>query len=255
VASFHSLSGRFADVEWIGVKEVLVRDIAQKSDAEVERIREAQRLTEAVFEAVLDWVRPGISEKEISAEIIYRHLQLGAQRMSFEPVVASGPNSALPHAQPTDRILRDEDVLLLDFGCFLDGYASDMTRTIALGQPSSDVREVYEVVLDAQIRALAAARSGMLAVDLDSAARAVIEEAGYGKQFSHSLGHGVGLRIHEWPRISHTAEYMLPEHCVVTIEPGVYLPGRFGIRIEDMIRLQPMGSENLTRAPKELIVI
>ena len=255
VASFESLGKQFGEIEWIGAPELLVKEVASKSNEEVDRIRAAQRLTETVFDAMLDWIRPGLSEKEIAAEITYRHLKFGARKMSFEPVVASGPNSALPHAEPTDRKVQQGDVLLLDFGCFLDGYASDMTRTVAVGEPDTEVREVYEVVLEAQKAALTAARSGMLAPDLDAAARTVIAEAGYGSYFSHSLGHGVGLRIHEWPRVSYSVEYMLPDRAVITIEPGIYLPDRFGIRIEDMVQLNPAGAENLTVAPKDLIVL
>jgi Xaa-Pro aminopeptidase len=255
VASFESLGNQFGEVEWIGATELLVKEVASKSNEEVDRIRAAQRLTESVFDAMLNWVRPGLSEKEIAAEITYLHLKLGARKMSFEPVVASGTNSALPHAEPTDRVVQKGDVLLLDFGCFLDGYASDMTRTVAVGEPCTEVRDVYEVVVEAQQTALASARSGMLAPDLDAAARTVIEDAGFGSNFSHSLGHGIGLRIHEWPRVSYSVEYALPDRAVITIEPGIYLPDRFGIRIEDMVQLHPEGAENLTAAPKELIVL
>ncbi len=255
VAKYEALVERFDGIEWVDAEELLVTDVASKADEEVERMREAQRLTDTVFEAMLPAIRPGMTEIEVAAEIVYRHLKHGAERMAFEPIVASGPNSALPHAQPTARILQHGDVLLLDFGCFLDGYASDMTRTIALGEPGSEVREVYEVVLAAQRSALNAARSRIRSSDLDAAARDVIAEAGYELQFPHSLGHGVGLQVHEWPRISHTAEYLLPDGCVITIEPGIYLPDRFGVRIEDMVRLLPNECENLTNAPKELIVL
>ncbi len=255
VATYESLTKQFTDIEWIGAKELLAPDVAPKCDEAVDRMRAAQRLSETVLEDVLEWIRPGTSEKEIAAEIVCRHLRLGAEKMSFEPIVASGPHSALPHGQPTNRNVGKGDVLLLDFGCVVDGYASDMTRTIAIGEPDDDVREVYEVVRLAQRRAISAARSNMRSSDLDAVARDVIKKAGYGEFFSHGLGHGVGRRVHEWPRVSYTTDYALPDRCVVTIEPGVYLPDRFGIRIEDMVQLRSTGCDNLTNATTELVVI
>jgi Xaa-Pro aminopeptidase len=228
---------------------------AVKSADEVASIRKAQAITEAVFEDVLDQVGPGMTERELAAEIVYAHLRRGAERMSFDPIVAFGPNTALPHARPSDRVLGSRDVVLLDFGCVVDGYASDMTRTIAIGDVDDDFREVYDLVARAQDSALKACRAGMAAADLDGAARGVIEEAGFGEYFSHSLGHGVGLETHEWPRVSRTSSDVITDGCVVTIEPGVYLPGRFGVRIEDMVVARPDGSENLTSTTRQLIVL
>ena len=255
VVALEKLRELFGERTWIGSSDLLVRDVASKRDDEVDRIREAQRLTEAVFDEVIGVIREGVTEKEVAAEIVYRHLRKGAERMSFDPIVASGPNSALPHGRPTDRRFRRGDVVLLDFGCFLDGYASDMTRTVALGEPEAEARSVYDLVLSAQKQAIGCARSEMPSKDLDAVARGIIKEGGYGERFSHGLGHGIGLQIHEWPRVSYTVDYALPENCAVTIEPGVYLPGRFGVRIEDIVVLRAGGCENLTRAPKELIVL
>ena len=192
-----------------------------------------------------------MTEQDIAAEVVYAHLRRGAERMAFDPIVAFGPSAALPHARPSSRTLRSGDIVLLDMGCFVDGYASDMTRTFSFGTPRDpDVRAVYGLVADAQMAAFEAVVAGMPAAALDYAARRVITEGGYGEAFTHSLGHGVGLQIHEWPRISSRSEEPIPDRSVLTIEPGIYLPGRFGVRIEDMIWVHDGGYENLTQAPK-----
>ncbi len=255
VAALEKLRELFAGVNWKGAEGVFVKEVASKEDAEIDRIAAAQRLTAHVFDEMLDWVEEGMTERQVAAEIVYRHLRSGAERMSFDPIVASGPNSALPHALPTNRRLRTGEVVLLDFGCFLNGYASDMTRTIAIGEPGAEIRSLYDLVRMAQEQAIVAARSGIKSVDLDGVARGIIKEAGYGEFFSHSLGHGVGLQIHEWPRVSYAVDYALPSNCAVTIEPGIYLPDRFGIRIEDVVVLREGRCENLTRARKDLIVL
>lgn len=228
---------------------------AAKTAAEVEQIRTAQAVTDAVFGEIVGLLRPGVTEREVAAEIVYRHLLRGADKMAFDPIVASGPQGALPHARPTDRVLQSGELVVLDFGCVLGGYASDMTRTVALGEPGDEARAAYAVVLRAQRQALAAARSGITTNALDAAARGVIEDAGLGSFFSHGLGHGIGLETHEWPHVSRHTDAVMPEGTTVTIEPGVYLPGRFGIRIEDIVVLRQDGCENLTAAPKDLLVL
>ena len=255
VARLSELQRRLPEMTWQPEEELLVRLVASKEPAEVERIRAAQRLTEDVFAYLLDWIRPGRTEKEIAAQITYRHLLGGAEAVSFAPIVASGPHSARPHARPTDRRVQEGDVLLLDFGGVLEGYASDMTRVLAIGQTDPEVRRVYDLVRRAQERALSSARSGLVSRALDARARQVIDAEGYGASFSHGLGHGVGLQVHEWPRVSYSADYLLPEGAVVSIEPGIYLPGRFGIRLEDLVVLRDDGCENLTRASKEWTVL
>ena len=255
VSSLETLRERFPKIEWIGKSDLLAPLMARKSPEEQERMRAAQALTDEVFDALREWIRPGRTEKEIAARIVAEHLRRGAERMAFDPVAASGPRSALPHAQPSDRRVGRGDALLLDFGCFLDGYASDMTRTVAVGTPDPLLPEVYDLVLSAQVRALRHARAGMPAKEVDALARDVIREGGYGDAFSHSLGHGLGLEIHEWPRLSRLSDEALPDECVVTIEPGVYLPGRFGVRIEDVACLRKDGVENFTAAPKEWTVL
>lgn len=242
-------------VEWDGRTDVLAPLVAVKTPDEIVRIREAQRLTETVYESLISWIRPGQSEKTVAAEIVCRHLKEGAERMAFDPIVASGPNSALPHARPTNRRIERGDLLLLDFGCILDGYASDMTRVVSVGESDSEARTVYDLVVEAQEKALEGTRAGMASRDVDAFARDVIRDAGYGDAFVHSLGHGLGLQVHEWPRITYAAEYAIPEDCVITIEPGVYVPGRFGVRIEDVVAVRGAGCENLTRASKAWTVL
>ncbi|MEO1074715.1 MAG: Xaa-Pro peptidase family protein [Bacteroidota bacterium] len=253
VAAFEKLKGQFPTVDFVPVPSLLDAAVAAKSADEIERVRAAQAVTDDVFSALLPMIRPGLTEQALAAEITYAHLQRGASAMSFEPIVASGPNSALPHARPTTRVLQDGDVVLIDMGAYVEGYSSDMTRTLVLGQATDEVRQVYAAVLHAQEAAIEVAKAGRSGTELDAAARSVLVEAGYGDHFSHSLGHGVGLRVHEWPRLSQQVEHVLPVGATVTIEPGVYLPERFGVRIEDIIVLGEASCDNLTSTPKTLL--
>ena len=256
VARQKQLEEHLSEVRWTGESSILTHQVAEKESDEVDQIRRAQAITEAVFEHVLESLEPGRTEQEVAAEITYQHLLRGAEKMAFDPIVASGPNGARPHARPTDRRLREGDLVVLDMGCLRDGYASDMTRTVALGTPSAQARRGYQVVREAQERALEAARAGLTGKELDAVAREVIEGADLGDYFAHGLGHGIGLEVHEWPRVSRTAENELPEGACVTIEPGVYVPEEgYGVRIEDIVVLTSDGCENLTTTTKELLVL
>ncbi|MBO6577349.1 MAG: aminopeptidase P family protein [Rhodothermales bacterium] len=228
---------------------------ANKSLHEVEAIRAAQALTESVFLEVVPRIRAGMSEAELAAELVYAHLKRGASGMSFDPIVAAGPNSAMPHARPGTRALQVGEPVLIDMGCFLDGYASDMTRMVHLGPPGPRFLEIHTLVNEALEAALAAARAGMQASALDETARSIIRRAGFAEHFSHSLGHGVGLEIHEKPAVSHRSPATLPPNSVVTLEPGVYLPGAFGVRIEDIVVLRPDGCERLTTLHRDLTIV
>ncbi|HLT47430.1 MAG TPA: aminopeptidase P family protein [Rubricoccaceae bacterium] len=243
------------EVRFLPVGGLLDEDVAAKSEEEIARVRAAQAVTDEVFAAILPFIGPGVSERDLAAEIVYQHLKRGCERMAFEPIVASGLRGALPHARPTTKTLRPGELVVLDFGGVLDGYCADMTRTVAVGDPGEEARGVYQVVLDAQQAALDAAAAGRTGRDLDQAARQVIEAAGLGEHFPHSLGHGVGLEAHEWPRLSSRVEDTLPAGATVTVEPGVYLPERFGVRIEDLVVLREGGCENLTASTKELLVL
>lgn len=255
VDQFDELEERFPDVTWKPVAQLLSAQVAAKSAGEVQRVRAAQAVTDDVFAYLCDWIEPGMAEREVAAEIVYQHLKRGAEKMAFEPIVASGPNASLPHARPTGRKLRRGDLVVIDMGGFVNGYASDMTRTVAIGEPGEAARTSYTAVLEAQERAIEAARAGMTGKELDAVARRVLDEAGLGEYFTHSLGHGVGLQTHEWPRLSQRVEHTLPEGATVTIEPGVYVRERYGIRIEDIVVLRADGCENLTRSPKELLML
>lgn len=246
---------RFNGTTWTPATHFLREQVASKDAGEVEYIRVAQRITDAVFEHICTQLAPGKTEREIGAEIVYEHLKRGAEKMSFDPIVASGPNGSLPHARPTNRKMQAGDLVVIDMGCYLDGYASDMTRTVAVGDPGEEARRAYDTVLKAQQAAIDAAQAGMTGRALDAVARDVIDEAGLGEFFSHGLGHGVGLQVHEWPRLSRQNEELLPAGTIVSIEPGVYVPERFGIRIEDLVVLREDGCENLTRSPKTLRVL
>lgn len=256
VSRYQRLKDQFPDVTWVPVTEVLTTHRASKGDAEVDRIRRAQEITDTVFEEIVDLLSVGITERDVAAEITYRHLQKGADTMAFPPIVASGPHAAQPHARPTDRSLQEGDLVVLDMGCFRDGYASDMTRTVAVGDPGEEARTAFDVVRRAQAKALEAARAGLTGEELDAKARTVIEDAGLGPFFSHSLGHGIGLEVHEWPSVSHKTEEELPDGSCVTIEPGVYVPeAGYGVRIEDIVVLRANGAENLTTSSKALLTV
>jgi Xaa-Pro aminopeptidase len=206
-----------------------------------------------LFDHILGFLRPGLRELEVAAELEHQARLMGAEGMSFETIVASGIRSALPHGRATSAQLPRVGFLTLDFGIILGGYCSDMTRTVHLGEPRAKERDAYEAVLEAQEAAVKAVRPGASCSEVDEAARSVLRKAGLADAFSHSTGHGVGLEIHESPRVGAGQKAKLQAGMVVTIEPGVYLAGEFGIRIEDMVVVTPDGGQVLTPAPKALI--
>ena len=226
-----------------------------KDAEELSAMEDAQRIAERALEEILHEIRPGVTEKEIAARLQYLMLHYGASDMSFDPIVVSGPNGSLPHGVPSEKTIQSGEFVTMDFGCIYRGYCSDMTRTVAVGSVTDEMRTVYETVLQAQKAGIAAAHAGITGHDLDGAARAVIEQAGYGDYFGHSFGHGVGVEIHEAPNASPLNEQPLPAGAVVSAEPGIYLPGKLGVRIEDVIILEEGGCRDLTRAPKDLIIL
>ncbi len=255
VAAFETARSMFGGIRFIPVKELLVEAVAAKTEVEIQAVARAQALTCEVFDSILPYIQPGVSERDLAAEIVYQHLKRGASGMSFEPIVAAGPRGALPHARPSSRTFAPGDFVVVDMGCVLDGYCSDLTRTVAVGECDEGQRAAYEIVREAQTAAIASARAGLTGRQLDAVARDVIVDGGLGEYFSHSLGHGVGLEIHEWPRLSQQVEHVLPVGATVTIEPGVYLPERFGIRIENVVVLREGGCEDLTPLPTDLLVV
>ena len=196
-----------------------------------------------------------MTELEAQAELIYCMYKNGAQGLSFDPIVVSGPNTSLPHGVAGSRVIQEGDFLTMDFGVLYQGYCSDTTRTVAFGYATEEMRKVYNVVLKAQCEALAATRAGVTGKFVDGVARRVITDAGYGDCFGHSYGHGVGLEIHEYPNMNMRNESPLPAGAVCSAEPGIYLPGKFGVRIEDVAVLPADGCENLTKLPKELLIL
>ena len=226
-----------------------------KDEEELEAMVAAQRIAERALEDILEEIRPGVTEKEIAARLQYLMLHYGASDMSFDPIVVSGPNGSLPHGVPSEKTIQQGEFVTMDFGCVYHGYCSDMTRTVAVGFATEEMQTVYQTVLSAQEAGIAAARAGLTGREVDGAARAVISAAGYGAYFGHSFGHGVGVEIHEAPNASPMNEKPLPAGAVISAEPGIYLPGRLGVRIEDVILLTETGCRNITKAPKDLIVL
>lgn len=250
VSSKGRLDQRLEDVELVattGLVEALRR---VKEPEELELIRAACEITDATFAHVLGGLAVGCSEKDIALEIEVHMREAGAEAASFEPIVGSGPLSAHIHHTPSGRVLQKGDLVLLDLGSRCEGYCSDLTRTVVLGPATDEQRAVYDLVLAAQVAAVDALRPGMPASDADGAARGLIDAAGEGEAFPHGLGHGVGLDVHEAPRLARTSEDSLQAGEVVTIEPGVYHAGDGGVRVEDCVLVTSDGAEVLTRAPR-----
>lgn len=226
---------------------------AVKEDWELEYLAKAESIGDQAFAHILDVLKPGMTELEVAAELEYFMKTHGAENLSFESIVASGPNSAMPHAMPSGRRMEKGDFVTMDFGCLYQGYCSDMTRTVVIGKANDRQKEIYHTVLDAQLSALEALKGGVRGCDIDKVARDIITKAGYGEYFGHGLGHSVGLYIHEEPRLSMLCRETILPNMIETIEPGIYVPGFGGVRIEDMVVVTEDGCRDLTHSPKELI--
>lgn len=235
--------------------DILAALRASKDESEIALCAAAQRIAERALDDVLGLLRPGMTEKEAAAELVYRMYKYGGEKNSFDPIVVTGAKTSMPHGVPGDEIIRTGDFLTMDFGTTYGGYCSDMTRTVAIGRVTDEMRRVYDTVLEAQLAGIAAARPGVTGRAIDAAARDVIERAGYGAYFGHSFGHSLGLEIHEPPNAAYSNDKPMPEGAFISAEPGIYLPGRFGVRIEDTMWLHDGGASVITRAPKELIVL
>lgn len=226
-----------------------------KDESELEKIAAAQIIAEQAYLEMLNYVRPGVSERELAARLAFYMKLRGAEDVSFDLITITGKKTSLPHGVPSDDIVREGDFLTCDFGAVYEGYHSDTTRTVAVGSADDEMRMVYSVVLKAQLAALSAVRAGVPCRDIDKTARDIIEQAGYGGCFGHSVGHGVGLNIHEAPSVSGRGEGVLEVGMVITDEPGIYLPGKFGVRIEDMLCVTETGCKNFVSLTKELIIV
>lgn len=226
-----------------------------KDQGERQAMRVAGQVTDKVFAHILRFIRPGVRESELAAEMEHQMRRLGASGPSFETIVASGWRSALPHGVASDKKVAKGDMIVFDFGCIYQGYCSDMTRTVVVGKPSARQKKIYGIVQRAQAAGLRMAKPGKTTGDVDKAARVIISRAGFGKRFGHGTGHGVGIEIHEEPRVGPNAKDILRDGVAITVEPGIYLEGAFGVRIEDLVLVTPKGHENLYRTTKDLIVV
>ena len=225
-------------------------------DAEEQMLmKEASRINDETILKARDYVKPGMTERQVAAELVYNMLKNGSEGNSFDPIVVTGSKTSLPHGVPGDKVIQSGDFVTMDFGSIKHGYCSDMTRTVAVGSASEEMRNVYDTVLRAQLAGIAAAKAGVPGKEIDAAARKVISDAGYGKYFGHGFGHSLGLDIHEWPNANPSGETPMPAGAVCSAEPGIYIPGRFGVRIEDVMVIREGGAEIITKAPKELVVL
>lgn len=241
--------------ELVPAGQLLLDLRAAKDGHEIDCMIQAQRIAEKALDEALCFIKPGVTEREVAAKLTYDMLRFGAEKNSFDPIVVSGPNGSLPHGIPGDKPIRAGEFVTMDFGCKWGGYCSDMTRTVAVGKPTEEMVKVYDLVLAAQRAGIAASCAGVRGKDIDAAARQVIEDGGYGDHFGHGYGHSLGIEIHESPNANARDETPMPVGAVVSAEPGIYLPGRFGVRIEDVVIMETDGCRNITLAPKELMIL
>ena len=226
-----------------------------KTSEEIEFIEAAQKITDETFSHMCNFIKPGMTEREIGLELDFYMLSHGGEALSFETIAVSGKNTSLPHGVPGDKKIEKGDFVTLDFGTVIGGYHSDMTRTVAIGFATDEMKEVYETVRLAQENGISGLKAGLTGIEGDALTRSVITERGYGEYFTHSTGHGVGVEIHEYPTLSFSNDKPLLPGQIVTVEPGIYIPGKFGVRIEDMAVITETGCIDLTHSPKELIIL
>lgn len=241
--------------ELVPAEEMLLQLRQVKAPEELKAIQNAQRISETAFAEILNFIKPGRTEREIQIELDYQMQKAGGEGLAFDSIVVSGANSSKPHGVPTDKQVQDGDFLTMDFGCKFGGYCADMTRTVAIGHATDEMRQVYDTVLRAQKEAMAHIHANMAGSLADSFARDIIREAGYGEHFGHALGHSVGIDIHELPSFAPRYDAMIPAGAVMSVEPGIYLPGEFGVRIEDLVLVQENGVASLNTSEKELIIL
>jgi Xaa-Pro aminopeptidase len=254
-ANFSNLKKAFAGKKFIPLSYFVEKLAAEKDEDEIKNIKEAIKISEIAFRGLIEEGFKDQTEKDIAFELSSRMIIAGSEKNAFNPIVASGSNSSMPHAKPTGRKIRKGEPLLMDFGADYNGYNSDITRTIFCGKPGEEFKKVYQVVLDAQRFAIDGIKEGVSCKDIDALARNHIQKKGYGKLFGHALGHGIGAGAHCLPLISFRSKDVLIENMVITIEPGIYLPGKFGVRIEDDLLVKKNGFEILTKIERELIVL
>lgn len=252
--AYNELSEKLECVE-IKCEDFLAKNRVVKSDDEISYIKKASEIAECAFEKILKMIDSNVTEKQLAVEFEYLVKKSGASAVSFDTIVASGLNSSMPHAQPTDKKIEKGDFITFDFGCVYNNYCSDMTRTVAYGSASDKMKNVYDIVLEAQLEGLKSVKAGAMCSDADKSARDIIDAAGFKNQFGHALGHGVGLNIHENPRLSPKCDTVLKNNMVVTVEPGIYIEGEFGVRIEDLVVVRDENPYILTKFEKNLVII
>ena len=251
----HTIWTKNVEAEFIPASELLT-ELRQVKDAdELAAMKEAQRITDEALLEILNFLKPGLTESEVAARLTYIMARKGAERNSFDPIVACGPNGSKPHAVPGPDVIQKGQFVTMDFGCVVGGYCSDMTRTVAVGQPSEEMELVYNTVLKAQLTGIATAHAGVTGKEVHEAAAKVIEDAGYGEYFGHGFGHSLGIEIHEDPGFHTRNDKPIPAGALLSAEPGIYLPGKFGVRIEDVIMLTEGGCIDITHSPKQLIIL
>lgn len=255
VAKYFELKNSLHNIELIASDHIISNLRMSKNEYEIEMIKKAQGITDAVFEHMLGFIRPEITERQMALEIDTKIRELGGDCSAFSTIALTGKNTSMPHGVPSDEAVKQGDFVLLDFGAQFSSYKSDMTRVVAVGNASEEMKKVYSIVLDAQNMALSELKAGMIGSSADKIARDYINKNGYQGTFGHSLGHGVGLDIHERPNLSPKYESRLPINSVVSVEPGIYLENKFGVRIEDLVVLKENSNINLTTSPKKLIIL
>lgn len=248
-----AMQSEFPDSELVQTHDVIEMISSVREPVEIDAIRQATAITDRVYADILPLVKPGVSERDLAAEITYRHMKYGAQKNSFDPIVASGLRSALPHGIATDKKIEKGDFVTFDIGCLYNGYASDMTRTVVVGKATAEMKKIYGIVKSTEWTAVQAVAAGMKCADIDGLARKIITVAGYGDKFTHSLGHGLGHVVHAKPVLSRMSKERLKVGNVVTVEPGIYIEDLGGVRIEDDVLVTEEGREVLTKTPRELL--
>jgi Xaa-Pro aminopeptidase len=254
-AEFRDIEQNFQGLTLVPTADWIEQLRMVKDDAELHVMQEAAKLADDTFEHMIHFVKPGMTEKEVALEIEFFMRRHGATSSSFETIVASGERSALPHGIASDRVIGRDEFVKLDFGAYYKGYCSDITRTLFIGTPTKKHVEIYQIVLEAQLAGVEQIRIGMTGKQADALTRDIIKRYGYNGYFGHGTGHGLGMEIHEAPRLSPTGEVVLKSGMTVTIEPGIYIPDFGGVRIEDDVVLTPNGAVRLTQSTKELIVL
>ncbi len=253
--SSHTAWTKAVEAQFVPASELLTTLRQVKDAGELAAMREAQRVTDEALLEILNFIKPGLTESEVAARLTYIMARKGAERNSFDPIVACGANGSKPHAVPGPAVIQSGQFVTMDFGCVVHGYCSDMTRTVAVGHVTEEMKKVYYTVLEAQKAGIAAARAGVTGRAVHEAAAKVIEDAGYGEYFGHGFGHSLGMEIHENPGFHLRNDKPIPAGALLSAEPGIYLPGKFGVRIEDVIMLTEGGCIDITHSPKQLIIL